>query len=96
MSAAVEFRIGTTSWTDPSLINSDLFYPVSVRSASGAGVRADVEGFVNPKGERDSVRYIKISDWLGLREQKQVCRQLLRRKTGRGVRHRVLINLSVP
>jgi uncharacterized protein YecE (DUF72 family) len=33
MSAAVEFRIGTASWTDPSLVNSDLFYPPSVRSA---------------------------------------------------------------
>jgi uncharacterized protein YecE (DUF72 family) len=33
MSAAVEFRIGTASWTDPSLVNSDLFYPASIRSA---------------------------------------------------------------
>lgn len=33
MSAAVDFRIGTASWTDPSLVNSDLFYPPSVRSA---------------------------------------------------------------
>ncbi len=33
MSGAVEFRIGTASWTDPTLVNSDLFYPPSVRSA---------------------------------------------------------------
>ena len=33
MSAAVEFRIGTASWTDASLVNSDLFYPASIRSA---------------------------------------------------------------
>jgi uncharacterized protein YecE (DUF72 family) len=33
VSGAVEFRVGTASWTDPSLINSDLFYPRSVRSA---------------------------------------------------------------
>ena len=33
MSTAVEFRIGTASWTDASLVNSDLFYPASVRSA---------------------------------------------------------------
>jgi uncharacterized protein YecE (DUF72 family) len=30
---AVEFRVGTASWTDPTLVNSDLFYPASVRSA---------------------------------------------------------------
>jgi hypothetical protein len=33
MIGAVEFRVGTASWTDPSLIDSDLFYPPSVRSA---------------------------------------------------------------
>ena len=33
MGDAVEFRIGTASWTDPSLVNSDLFYPASIRSA---------------------------------------------------------------
>ena len=33
MGDAVEFRIGTASWTDPSLVNSDLFYPASLRSA---------------------------------------------------------------
>ena len=33
MSGAVDFRVGTASWTDASLINSDLFYPASVRSA---------------------------------------------------------------
>ncbi len=33
MSGAVEFRVGTASWTDPTLVNSDLFYPPSVRSA---------------------------------------------------------------
>jgi len=33
VSGAVEFRVGTASWTDPSLVNSDLFYPPSVRSA---------------------------------------------------------------
>jgi uncharacterized protein YecE (DUF72 family) len=37
---AIEFRVGTASWTDPSLswtdpslINSELFYPPSVKSA---------------------------------------------------------------
>jgi uncharacterized protein YecE (DUF72 family) len=29
----VEFRVGSASWTDPTLTNSDLFYPPSVRSA---------------------------------------------------------------
>jgi uncharacterized protein YecE (DUF72 family) len=33
VSDAIEFRIGTASWTDPTLVNSDLFYPSSVRSA---------------------------------------------------------------
>ena len=33
MNGAVEFRVGTASWTDPTLVNSDLFYPPSVRSA---------------------------------------------------------------
>lgn len=33
MSGAIDFRVGTASWTDPSLTNSDLFYPSSVRSA---------------------------------------------------------------
>ena len=33
MSDEVEFRVGTASWTDPTLVNSDLFYPPSVRSA---------------------------------------------------------------
>jgi hypothetical protein len=33
VSGAVEFRVGTTSWTDTTLVNSDLFYPPSVRSA---------------------------------------------------------------
>jgi Protein of unknown function DUF72 len=33
VSGAVEFRVGTASWTDPTLVNSDLFYPPSVRSA---------------------------------------------------------------
>jgi len=33
VSGAVDFRVGTASWTDASLINSDLFYPPSVRSA---------------------------------------------------------------
>jgi uncharacterized protein YecE (DUF72 family) len=33
MSGGVEFRVGTASWTDPSLVDSDLFYPPSVRSA---------------------------------------------------------------
>ncbi len=31
--SAIEFLVGTASWTDPSLVNSDLFYPSSVRSA---------------------------------------------------------------
>jgi hypothetical protein len=30
---AVEFRVGTASWTEPSLVNSNLFYPRSLRSA---------------------------------------------------------------
>jgi uncharacterized protein YecE (DUF72 family) len=33
VSGAVEFRVGTASWTDPTLVKSDLFYPPSVRSA---------------------------------------------------------------
>jgi Protein of unknown function DUF72 len=33
VSGAIEFRVGTASLTDPSLTNSDLFYPLSVRSA---------------------------------------------------------------
>src|SRR5208282_3210958 len=33
VSGAVEFRVGTASWTDPTLVNSDLFYPPSARSA---------------------------------------------------------------
>jgi uncharacterized protein YecE (DUF72 family) len=33
VNGAVEFRVGTASWTDPTLVNSDLFYPPSVRSA---------------------------------------------------------------
>jgi uncharacterized protein YecE (DUF72 family) len=33
VSGAVEFLVGTASWTDPTLVNSDLFYPPSVRSA---------------------------------------------------------------
>jgi uncharacterized protein YecE (DUF72 family) len=33
VSGAVEFRVGTASWTDPSLVDSELFYPPSVRSA---------------------------------------------------------------
>jgi uncharacterized protein YecE (DUF72 family) len=30
---AIQFQVGTASWTDPTLINSNLFYPPSVRSA---------------------------------------------------------------
>ena len=30
MSDTIEFRVGTASWTDPTLVNSDLFYPPSV------------------------------------------------------------------
>ena len=33
VSDTIEFRVGTASWTDPTLVNSDLFYPTSVRSA---------------------------------------------------------------
>jgi uncharacterized protein YecE (DUF72 family) len=33
MSRAIEFRVGTASWTDPTLVKSDLFYPSSVRTA---------------------------------------------------------------
>jgi uncharacterized protein YecE (DUF72 family) len=33
VSGAVEFRVGTASWTDPTLVNSDLLYPPSARSA---------------------------------------------------------------
>ena len=33
MGGAVEFLVGTASWTDPTLVNSDLFYPSSMRSA---------------------------------------------------------------
>jgi uncharacterized protein YecE (DUF72 family) len=33
VSAAVDFRVGTASWTDPSLVKTDLFYPPSLRTA---------------------------------------------------------------
>jgi hypothetical protein len=33
VSDTIEFRVGTASWTDPTPVNSDLFYPPSVRSA---------------------------------------------------------------
>jgi uncharacterized protein YecE (DUF72 family) len=33
VSRAIEFRVGTASWTDPTLVKSDLFYPPSVRTA---------------------------------------------------------------
>jgi uncharacterized protein YecE (DUF72 family) len=33
VSDTIEFRVGTASWTDSTLVNSDLFYPPSVRSA---------------------------------------------------------------
>lgn len=33
VSRALEFRVGTASWTDPTLVKSDLFYPPSVRIA---------------------------------------------------------------
>src|SRR5256885_880772 len=28
-----EYRIGTASWTDPTLVKSDVFYPPSMRTA---------------------------------------------------------------
>ncbi|HYB91988.1 MAG TPA: DUF72 domain-containing protein [Candidatus Binataceae bacterium] len=31
--SAIQFLVGTASWTDPSLTDSDLFYPPSVRTA---------------------------------------------------------------
>jgi uncharacterized protein YecE (DUF72 family) len=33
MSTALECRVGTASWTDPTLVKADLFYPPSVRTA---------------------------------------------------------------
>ena len=33
MASSVEFRVGPASWTDQTLVDSDLFYPPSVRSA---------------------------------------------------------------
>ena len=33
MDSSVDFRVGTASWTDPTLVDSDLFYPPSVRTA---------------------------------------------------------------
>jgi Protein of unknown function DUF72 len=33
VSDTIEFRVGTASWTDPTLVNSELFYPPSARSA---------------------------------------------------------------
>jgi uncharacterized protein YecE (DUF72 family) len=33
VSRVIEFRVGTASWTDPTLVKSDLFYPPSVRTA---------------------------------------------------------------
>jgi uncharacterized protein YecE (DUF72 family) len=32
--SAIELRVGTASWTDPTLVKSDLFYPPSVRTAA--------------------------------------------------------------
>ena len=33
--AATQFRVGTASWTDPTLIDSDAFYPPDCRTAEG-------------------------------------------------------------
>jgi hypothetical protein len=33
VNSEVEFRLGMASWTDPTLVKSDLFYPPSVRNA---------------------------------------------------------------
>ena len=33
VSDTIEFRVGTASWTDPTLVHSELFYPPSARSA---------------------------------------------------------------
>jgi uncharacterized protein YecE (DUF72 family) len=33
VSDTIEFQVGTASWTDPTLVNSELFYPPSARSA---------------------------------------------------------------
>jgi uncharacterized protein YecE (DUF72 family) len=33
VSDTIEFRVGTASWTDATLVKTDLFYPFSARSA---------------------------------------------------------------
>ena len=33
MAGGIEYLVGTASWTDPSLVKSDLFYPPSLKSA---------------------------------------------------------------
>jgi len=33
MTDGIDFRVGTASWTDPSLVKSDLFYPPSAKTA---------------------------------------------------------------
>src|SRR5271155_1704498 len=33
MAGGTEFIVGTASWTDPSLVKSDLFYPPSLKTA---------------------------------------------------------------
>jgi len=32
LSATPEFLVGTASWTDPTLVKSDLFYPPTAKS----------------------------------------------------------------
>jgi len=33
MAEGISFMVGTASWTDPTLVKSDLFYPPSLKTA---------------------------------------------------------------
>jgi uncharacterized protein YecE (DUF72 family) len=59
VSSAPEFRIGTASWTDPTLVKTDLFYPPSVKTAE-ARLRFYAERFNTV--EVDSTYYALVSE----------------------------------
>src|SRR5271166_6141019 len=54
MTSPVEYLVGTASWTDPTLVKSDLFYPPSARTAEER-LRFYAEQF--PTVEVDSTYY---------------------------------------
>jgi uncharacterized protein YecE (DUF72 family) len=59
MSAAPQFLAGTASWTDPTLVKSDLFYPSTVKSAAA---RLDFYTAHFPTVEVDSSYYALPSE----------------------------------